>query len=322
MGSIRGLFFLLFLFSLFPLFAQNGTSRQDSGGTVSIAFEISRLENISNAAGQITASTGERYNAFMSLVRLYQLSGDPEAALKACEGALTVSPGDSRALLAQARLLLSMGEYEKADAALKALPRTGLDSGLLIQGQYLAALLAAFGSSNTQPLAALADNPDYAANLSGIYYTLWKLTGLSSWKTRLSSEFPQSPEAKIAAVSAGVNSAPAPLWLLFPGRDSISLSSPVSSLPPPQAAGPDIISPAAPPDDIAQSSVLQTGLFGREENAKAMAERLKKAGFSPQIAARKVNGNDYWAVSVSGGKDMNATIKKLKDAGFEAFPAK
>ena len=329
MGSIRGSLFLVFLFILFPLFAQNGTSESVPLNTVTLASEISRLEKIASGSGQ--ASSPDRYSAAMALVRLYRLSGDSEAALKAGEGALKALPGDGRALLEQARLLLSLGEYDKANAALTTLLSSGQEQGLLIQGRYLGALLTAFRSGNTQPLAALASDPDYAEYLGGIYYTLWKLSSLSSWKTRLTTELPRSPEAKIAAASQVVDSAPTPLWLLFPGRDSITLSGtgisspiqvavspPAPSRPPPQTESRTALSNG----NAAQPAVLQTGLFSREENARAMAERLNKAGFTPQVSARKVNGKDYWAVTVNGGKDTNTTIKKLKDSGFEAFPVK
>ena len=310
--------FALFLFFIIfsPLFAQNTAA-------VSLAGEISRLEKLSTAV----SSAQERYKAFMDLARLYQLSGNSESVLKAYEGALAVSPGDGRALLEQGRFLISLGEYEKADAAINALLVGNRDKDLLIQGQYLAALLEAFRSGNLSPLAAMAEDPDFAEYRSSMYYTLWKLTGLTSWKSRLTTEFPQSPESKI--VSGGVDSAATPLWLLFPGRSGLDISSPAApavpvSPPVPAIAPVSVPDPAASPagNPAASALVLQTGLFSKEENAQVMAERLKKAGFTPQISRRSVNNTGYWAVLVSGGMDMNATLKKLKDAGFDAFPIK
>jgi hypothetical protein len=67
-------------------------------------------------------------------------------------------------------------------------------------------------------------------------------------------------------------------------------------------------------------TLLQTGLFSQEANARALSDRLKKAGFDYEIIRRQVNNADYWAVTVPAGSDMNATIKKLKDSGFESFP--
>jgi cell division septation protein DedD len=66
--------------------------------------------------------------------------------------------------------------------------------------------------------------------------------------------------------------------------------------------------------------MLQTGLFSREENAQALAGRLREAGFGVTITRRTVNGTGYWAVGVPPGPDHNRMILLLKDAGFEAFP--
>jgi hypothetical protein len=51
-----------------------------------------------------------------------------------------------------------------------------------------------------------------------------------------------------------------------------------------------------------------------------MVERLKKAGFDAGLRRRTVNGAAHWAVSVPPGEDMNGTIRRLKEAGFESFP--
>ena len=295
--------FFLFFVSFIPLYAQTA-----GGSAVSLAAEISRLENLSTGTGANATPQQERYNAFMALARLQQLSGNSEAALKAYEGALTVSPGGGRAMLEKARLLFSMGEYEKTAVAINGLLREDRDRELMIQGRYLAALLEAFALGKTETLTALSEDPDFIELRSGIYYSLWKLGAQGSWEARLKREFPESPEAKISGGAA--DPAQTPLWLLFPGRETLALSTPV-----PQAAP-----AAAVPAEAAGSPVLQTGLFGREENAKAMADQLKKAGFESYVTKRSINGSDYWAVSVPGGNDMNAAITRLKDAGFEAFP--
>jgi cell division septation protein DedD len=76
---------------------------------------------------------------------------------------------------------------------------------------------------------------------------------------------------------------------------------------------------AAAPES-AGPKTLQAGLFGKEDNAHILAEKLRKAGFVPGISEKTVNGQRYWAVGVPPGQDYNRTILLLKDAGFEAFP--
>jgi cell division septation protein DedD len=109
------------------------------------------------------------------------------------------------------------------------------------------------------------------------------------------------------------------MWLLLPGREGI-VSEPVAggmAAVPAAAAAPQA---ALSPVPEASSGILQTGLFSREENTQAMAARLKSAGFTAIITRRRVNGTEYWAVGVSPGQNMNETILKLRDAGFESFP--
>jgi hypothetical protein len=65
---------------------------------------------------------------------------------------------------------------------------------------------------------------------------------------------------------------------------------------------------------------LQTGIYSREANAQTQFTNLIKAGFSPSIELRTVNGNEMWAVIVSAGSDSNKTIASLRAAGFDSFP--
>ena len=309
---------ILFFCTFSGLFAQNAVSLPD---------EISRLEKNTLDASQ------ERYSAFLNLARLYRLSGNSEAAIRTYTDALAVFPGDYRVLLEQAQIFISIGEYERAAAAINPALKNSQDRDILLKAQYLAAMLEAAGSSALRSLAVLADDPNFLNYRSGIYYALWNFSGISSWKDRLIAEFPRSPEAKIAG--GGASLASSPFWLLFPGRNSLALSNPIPSQAIPAASvqtqsvhsspSPPVsqAAPAVQPPATAQTGVLlQTGLYSlaREDLAKAQAERLLKAGFMPEITTRKVNGNDYFAVSVRAAGDINAMIKKLKEAGFDSFP--
>ena len=326
MGSIKRLFLFVFFsfLSFFPVFSQSGSL--GVGAAVSLSSEISRLEILTkSSSGADQNQSIELYRSFLSLARLYRLQGNTDAALKSIEDALTVFPGDGRFLAEQGRLLISVGEYEKAIPPVNTLLLFGHDHEFFLQGRYLGALLEAFGRGNTQPLAALAEENAFSLYRGQIYYTLWMLTGLSSWKTRLSAEYPLSPEAKI--VSGSLSSVPTPLWLLFPGRNSLGLTATTalppagSSSPPPAQAGAVQAAPVqAGTAPSGTARVLQTGLFSSAENAAAMVEQLRKAGFETSVYSRKVNGNDFWAAGVSYGSDMNAMILKLKNAGFDSFP--
>ena len=298
---------IFFLFQ-FPLFAQSA---------VPLTSELSRLERLSTSG-----SSRERYDAYMALAQLHRLSGNPEASLKACEGALSLFPRDGKALLEQAHLLISLGEYEKASTAAAGLLRPEQEKEFFLAGLFLSAQAEAFLSGDILALAALSNEPDFSEYLGAIYYTIWRLSDLSSYKNRLTSELPLSPEAGIAG---GKVLPPAtPLWLLFPGRESITLSpnqaapaTPAVQTPLPQTPA---VQPSVSQAPVSHTSVLQTGLFSRPENAQTQAENLKNAGFTPEIIPRQVNNNSYWAVCVPYGSDMGSMIRRLKDAGFESFP--
>ncbi|MCL2093894.1 MAG: SPOR domain-containing protein [Treponema sp.] len=295
----------------------------------SLAAEITRLEQLSQRPAQSTQGNRERYQAFLDLARLYQLAGNSESALRTYNEAAAVFPGDGRILLEQSRLLISFGEYERARYSLGALQHRSQDLGrdLFMEAQVLLAHLEAFSTGSSQSLTALSASADYIRHRSSIYYALYQVTGNAAWRSRLGAEFSQSPEGRIAAAGnnpSTVSLAPTPLWLLHPGR----LALPPA--PPAPQAGADLYGTimalglpaqeAAPP--VPSGIILQTGLFGREDNARGMIENLRRLGFDAQMIRREVNGGDYWMVGVDAGADSNAMIGRLRAAGFESFPVR
>jgi len=313
MGSTRKFLFFIFLFSFSSLYAAESP--------LNLSSEITRLEKI----GASSVSSQERYSAFLALARLYQLSGNNEAALKAWDNALKINSGDGPTLLEKGRLLISMGEYEKALESLAAISTGNYAKDLLLEARFLMAQLEAFHSGNLRPLAALADDTDFSEYRRLIFYTLWKIEQSPAWKALLANDYPLSPEAQIANGASGGNSkafsAQTPLWILFPGRENLDLNASPPAPPvaaPAQAAAVPAPIPAATMTTGAK--VLQAGLFSREDNARALSEKINKAGFQSVVQTKQQNSSSYWAVYVPVGADVNATIKKLKDAGFESFP--
>ena len=310
--SLSFVFFFLLIFVPLSVQAESGNPRP-----LQFNAEVSRLGRIS-----VNAEPLERYNAFIALARLHQLAGNSEAALEAIEGASALFPADNQLLLMKARFLISLGEYERASRTLNTVLIRAQEPSLLLQGRYLAALTEAF-RSNTGPLMALASDPVFIEYRSAIYYTLWRLTADQSFRTRLSTEFPHSPEGRIIAD----NALPAftPLWMLFPGRDSITLSPPPGAVPTavsPVTAAPPIVPVTPVPVQAAPAAgvMLQTGLFRQQANAQTQAEQLRRAGFQPEVFPRQVNNNNYWAVGVRDGENRAAMTQRLRNAGFDSFP--
>jgi hypothetical protein len=199
---------------------------------------------------------------------------------------------------------------DQAEAQVKSLLQSP-HPGTRFKARYLHAQIQAFRSGELAPLRALLDDPDYERYTPGIYYTLWKLSAIDQYKTRLLSTYPQSPEARIlsgASSSGPVSLLPLALWLLFPGREQVSLAVPVPTEP----------SVRTTPDK--EAKVLQAGLFSREGNAQGMAAQLKAAGFEAAVVPRVVKGKSYWAVTVLSGPDIHKTMVQLQEKGFESFP--
>lgn len=70
---------------------------------------------------------------------------------------------------------------------------------------------------------------------------------------------------------------------------------------------------------------IQVGLFGREENASAVAANLRQAGIVPQIRGQKSGGKTLWRVYVgpmTSSDDQAALLGQVKRLGYtDAFLA-
>jgi hypothetical protein len=302
---------LTVIFVSAPLYGEN---LPPPAHPLNVGTELRNLAGILERTGMGNAEKGD---ALARIARLQELLGNYEAAAEAWMDAAGTDPEKKDRFLVRAgRCFTLMGEWEKAENAIGPVLLTSRDGAASLEARYLGARIAAFRTGDVSSLGSLPEDPGFSGMKPALYYTLWRLTGNESWKTRLLAEFPRSPEGRIVSNGGNMGARVTALWLLFPGgadpgppaaeprRNNPGLPSPVRSAPEPDGGG----------------RLLQTGLFGREPNAIAMAERLRAAGFLPLIVKRTVNGSDYWAVQVSPDGDINGTIMRLKDAGFESFP--
>ena len=342
--------FLLFLFLGTEQWAQN--SWQTGSDPWQFGSEIITLEQRLANPG---ISASDRYEALVRLARLRQLSGNLSAAASNWLDAAAVNPGDDSALVAGAYCLTAIGEWERAAQVIQPLIVSGRRGPAALQAYYLDAYIKTRYYENASPLAALAADPEFAYLRPMVYYTLWQILAMSpnisgagsadSWKARLIAEFPNSPEALIAGSGgASVSAVQSPLWMLFPGAPGSGKAAPVRpsapaaqptpprpttpaapvtpsptpSLPP----SPSPVAPATPPANVPSAGVLQTGVFGSENNARNQVEALRKAGFNATVSRKLVNGAERWAVIVPAGQNANRTMQDLKRAGFDSFPVK
>ncbi|GHV75662.1 hypothetical protein AGMMS49942_04830 [Spirochaetia bacterium] len=298
-------------------------------GTLSAqSGEIPEIGNIERTLGLSTLSAAERREAYIRMAGLYMLSGNIDTAARAWREAALADPEnrDDRCFLESALCYLTLGEFDAAADALKGILAGGRDTAAIRDAHYTAALIEAFRGGGAGALYALLGKPEFQEYRPAIYYTFWRLFGDGAYKAQILSEFPKSPEAGIVkneeaiAVSsntAGNNAARVsalirPLWFFYPGRGNVTIGASVRSASP--------VPVAATASTSAGPGVLQTGIFNREENARAMAARLASRGFTADVSQKPVNGVTHWTVTVPAGENANQTMLKLKDAGFESFP--
>jgi hypothetical protein len=295
MGRRGGLFYAGLAGVLFGVFFPGPPAAAQS----SLEAELRNLERVS------AASAGRR-DALIRTAWLKELAGDIEGAAVAWELAAQTQAGtDHQSALRGAACFIALGNWERAEAALRGVLSGGAAGETRTQARFLAAQLEALrgGGADTSALISLAGEEAFASYKPRIYFTLWKLTGRESWRDSLTGEFPRSPEA--AAAAGTVSAAATAMWLLFPGRQGASTAAIASTSPVTGAPG---------------GTVLQTGLFSREENARALLDRLREAGFSAGSVRQSRSGAVYTLVYVLPGPDINASIRELKAAGFESFP--
>ena len=290
-------FFFLFFMLAAVCFAQSG---------ISLAAEIQSLER---AASQPGITPEQKYEVYVKLANLRQLSGDIEGAARNWLDAAGAIPNqiDVESLLNCAYCLVAMGEWDRAAAALEPL------LNISPRARFLDISIKAINTNDLTALGLIVDHPDYSQMKTEILFMLWKLSdGVAAerWRQRLIAEFPQTPEGRVAAgQTASTIVRPSPFWFFLGGLDSLLM-----------VAGESL--PAQTESQIAATTTLrlQTGIFSREANAQIQVTALRQAGFSPSVEQRMVNGAQMWAVTVSSGADQNRTISELRAAGFESFP--
>jgi tetratricopeptide (TPR) repeat protein len=318
MGSIKFRTIILY-FLICSLFIINCSLllAQTFGPAGSFSDEMQRLDAI--IAG---TNLGTKKTALVEKASLLEMTGSIEEAARTWNEAAFAESAqrDDNALLRSAACFTAMGEYSQADDALRTILLTGTHAASIKNARLLSAKIEVLrnGEQSFPVLLSFLENPEYASSKPGIYYLLWKISGSETYKAKLINDFPQSPEALLAqGNNASLTPAFTPMWLLFPGREQLVVSVPVTNTPSASSANtsenPSVSATETP-------VLLQVGLYSRQENAEAMVDRLSAKGFSGNISTKTVSGTVYWQVTLPPGQDSNQTIMILKDAGFESFP--
>jgi tetratricopeptide (TPR) repeat protein len=285
------------------------------------------VQRIEKALAAPDAPAQARYAALVRQGRLLRLAGDLAGAARSWAGAAAAAERNSgnkeAALLEGAFCLVALGELDSAEQAVKSVLEAGKDQELIQRAIYLFAYIHIFRSGADAPLSALITNSGYARHRPAIYYVLWRYSGESRYKDRLLADYPESPEAFIARDLREAAVAPTPMWLLFPGPSGIAFGAAAAE----ESAGEFSLHLPAPPAfaDAAPAAgqrplALQTGVFSREANAAAQADRLRDAGFESAVSRRAAaDGSVFWAVTVPPGPDAERTISRLREKGFDSL---
>ncbi len=277
--------------------------------------------------------------------------------------AFRLPPGRDDALLLKAcRAYLVSGETDRASDRAELILRSD-GSSVLMSGANLVLAWAKLISGRSEEAAtasaailkgsgALPAAAAKSAQRREALFIGWAAApaaARSSFAAALSKEYPQSPEASLAAgalpaADGGAQFLPLPHWYLSglisqqpAGAAAASASAAAVAAAPQTAAsasGPSSAgngagsasagagNEASSPAATASSSprYYQIGVFSKSENASALLTELGKKGFAAKIEKRQVKGRELLAVVVAAGSDAQATLLKLKDAGYEAYP--
>ena len=334
--------FAILMMTAVSLFAQTASAPEAGRAAgVSLSAEIQNMEAV---IARQSVPPAERHQALVRLARLHQLSGNIESAARRWLEAAAAIPGsvDDDALMSCAICLAAMGEWDRAAAALEPLVSKNQRARFLDFG------IKAVKTGDTFSLALIVDNPEFSAMKHEILFLLWKITQRTEnreqserWRRQLVSEFPQSPEGRLANNREQIAVMPSPFWFFVNGLDSLPLlaseprvgsreqgaaavqaASAGQQSTVVQSVQPASVSAAQQPSAVQSSSGqaasvgrLQTGVFSRESNAQAQINALRRAGFSPSVERR----GEMWAVVVPAGEDSSRTASDLRTAGFESF---
>ena len=275
--------------------------------------------------------------------RLALLLGSYSTAAELLEAAAFCLPAsrDDALLLSSARCRLAAGESDKAGDRAAIVARSGTSPSLVLGARLIgawASLLKGDAPEARKLAAALLEGqakaPGASAERREALFILWVASDPGERPgpaALLAKEYPASPEASLARTPSMASLLPLPHWYLsgvLSGSDDLSGEAAGPSAPAPVAVQPLAPSPEPPAkaqpvpspaagEDSGQGK-FQVGIFSGTQNASLLVAELGKKGIAARVEKRLVGGRELFAVIVEG--EPGATVLKLKDAGYEAWP--
>ena len=277
---------------------------------------LDSVENINSAVSFLEdllkedEASGNKGIISLNLAFLLELSGKIQNAQQTFEIAnfSTTNRHDLDNFFQSIRLLIDMGEFQRAKAQTNALITTGSDPKLIAEGRmYLAyieyLLKDAAGAKDSIILAAENIEESTVEQIYNIY-NIAKLLKLESLAEKcaaaMEEKYPESPEAGQIVSGMPVSFIPT---MHFFETATMELSFSDNSI---------------LTDEVIR---IQTGVFSKLENAENQVKELSMEGFSMEVVPFESNGETFYRVISDGlpESEVQKSVLMLKEKGIEAF---
>lgn len=310
--------------------------RSSEGGFVELALSFIRSRrSLSEALGALDALTPlaaaeRRAPLARERAALLQAAGRWLEAAEAWQE-LARLPSDRGAqpeLVASALCLLYAGDIEKARFVAEAAGLSTQDRGLrALAALVVARARAAAGETEPALRAAreLIDGVGPAQRLAALELAASLAEGQekAEYERRIKADFGGGgggSQAFLALLGASADSAWTPPEAAAPSPGDAPRGAASAPTQAPAPAGGVASSAPGAAEASAGPTHYQVGAFRDRSNAQALADRLSGLGFSASLRSRNDDRGAVFTVVVPAGSDPGATLLRIKDAGFEAWP--
>lgn len=299
-------------------FAQLSPKAADSGFAASALASAASLGTIDDELWLLEmlaakASAADQKKILVTQrASMLELAGRYGDAAAVWESAVTMIPGksDAGALLSAAACRLASGDIDGASGLVTALSFTAAEAETRALADVLAGWVALSRGDRQRAAAAAQAGSDSASlrvAIAALFLGVAATDGADrdTFRGMLSRRYPAlTDEAAVSALSLLTASTAAEAVLTTPAIATTAER------------------PAAPSavegDAAAAVRYYQVGAFRDQANARALAQKLEKLGLV--VSYRLRSKMDLYVVFVETGADTAATILRLKDAGYEAWP--
>jgi len=321
---------LLLLLCLMPhvVFAQSAAAKSALGVLTPKAGDVGFAASVLSAAATLgtiddelwlletlapkAAAADQRKILVSQRASMLELAGRYADAAAVWESAVALIPGkpDSGALLSAAACKLAAGDADGAAGLVTALSFSSTDAETAALADVLAGWIALSRGDWERAVASARKGADSASGrvaMAALYLGCAATDGAERelFSGALSKRFPAVLDDPVVSS----------LSLLMASTKTVAAAA-AKPVAPPAAMTAGATAESVEP--VGPTRYYQIGAFKDQANAQTLAQKLQSLGLS--AAYRLRSKKDLYVVFVESGADSEATILKLKDAGYEAWP--